>query len=66
METRRQNNRDALAARGYYQAFQAVKASLAEFYPVKIPVRSQEAHITSGMVNFSPPQLQQVLWSHTN
>ena len=31
------NNRDALAARGYYQAFQAVKASLAEILSGKNP-----------------------------
>ena len=31
------NNRDALAARGYYQAFQAAKASLAEILSGKNP-----------------------------
>lgn len=44
-ETKDKNDRDALAARGYYQAFQAVKASLGEILSSKNPAEvARSAH----------------------
>ncbi len=42
------------------------KPALLKFCQAKIRVRSQKAHITSGMKNFSRPPLPQALLNRTN
>ena len=53
-------SRDALAARGYWQAFQLVKGTVADVHRRGNPARSSARRTRTGIANCSSPALRRV------